>query len=113
MKRAIDIDRRRVLVAGSVATAAAAIGTVSPRSAAQALRESTRSLPGYASWKDETDVIVHSSNTIETRRDAFGTSGVTDEDILFVRNNSRPIHPSERTRMAGKSNSKAWCGRAR
>jgi sulfite dehydrogenase len=33
---------------------------------------------------------VHSANTIETERAAFGTSGVTPEDILFVRNNLSP-----------------------
>jgi sulfite dehydrogenase len=32
-------------------------------------------------------MIVHSSNTIETRRNAFGTSVVTPDDVLFVRNN--------------------------
>src|SRR5690606_25146671 len=37
---------------------------------------------------------VHSANTIETRREAFGTSGVTDEEVLFVRNNLSPPSPS-------------------
>ena len=35
-------------------------------------------------------MIVHSANTIETRRGAFGTSIVTPSDRLFVRNNLPP-----------------------
>jgi sulfite dehydrogenase len=47
-------------------------------------------LPAYASWKDPGSVIVHSSSTIETRRSAFGTSGITPAEQLFVRNNLPP-----------------------
>lgn len=32
-------------------------------------------------------MIVHSASGIETQRSAFGSSGVTDVDILFLRNN--------------------------
>ncbi len=35
-------------------------------------------------------MIVHSSNTLETRRSAFGTSVVTPSSQLFVRNNLPP-----------------------
>jgi DMSO/TMAO reductase YedYZ molybdopterin-dependent catalytic subunit len=35
-------------------------------------------------------VIVHTANTIETQREAFGTSVITPDDILFVRNNLPP-----------------------
>ncbi|MBS0507722.1 MAG: sulfite oxidase, partial [Proteobacteria bacterium] len=44
-------------------------------------------LPGYAAWKKADAVIVHSSTTIETRRGAFGTSVITPNDRLYVRNN--------------------------
>lgn len=44
-------------------------------------------LPPYASWKDSDTLIVHTNNTIETRRDAFGTSGILPEEDLYVRNN--------------------------
>ncbi|HEY9279981.1 MAG TPA: sulfite oxidase [Eoetvoesiella sp.] len=53
----------------------------------------TKPLPGYANWKDAQSVIVHSANTIETKRTAFGSSGITALDKLFVRNNVSP--PSE------------------
>ena len=44
-------------------------------------------LPAAASWKDATSVIVHSGTTIETRRGAFGTSGITPAEQLYLRNN--------------------------
>jgi sulfite dehydrogenase len=80
-QRAIDIGRRRVMLAGG----AAGLAGFATRGRAQG-----KPLPEYADFKDPADVIVHSANTIETERSAFGTSGVTPEDILFVRNNLSP-----------------------
>lgn len=77
----IDLNRRRLLVASS-AGAAAGLAGFSPASLAQA-----KPLPPFASFKDANRMIVHSASGIETKREAFGTSGVTDTDILFVRNN--------------------------
>jgi sulfite dehydrogenase len=57
---------------------------VSPSALAQS---GAKPLPAFAAFKDAHRVIVHSASGIETRRDAFGTSGITDTDILFVRNN--------------------------
>src|SRR5690606_8476751 len=50
-------------------------------------------LQAYAAWKDLDSMIVHSANTIELRRSAFGSGVVTPLDRLFVRNNLNP--PSE------------------
>jgi len=44
-------------------------------------------LPDYVSWKNPKAMIVHSKNTLETKRDHFGTSGITPTDELYVRNN--------------------------
>ena len=44
-------------------------------------------LPDYVSWKDAKAMIVHSPKTLETKRDYFGTSGITPADQLYVRNN--------------------------
>jgi sulfite dehydrogenase len=91
--------RRRQLLAGSAsAIAAAGLGGLPTRSAGQAAPASTappaaagpRPLPAYAAWKDANSVIVHSSSTIETRRSAFGTSGITPAEQLYVRNNLPP-----------------------
>ena len=79
--RAIDFGRRRLMLAGG----AAGLAGFAARGRAQG-----KPLPEYADFKDPADVIVHSANTIETERTAFGTSGVTPEDILFVRNNLKP-----------------------
>jgi sulfite oxidase len=49
-----------------------------------------RALPDYASWKDAEDLIVHSAQTIETKRGAFGSSGITPSTDLYVRNNLPP-----------------------
>ncbi|HEX2199331.1 MAG TPA: sulfite oxidase [Burkholderiales bacterium] len=84
MTESIDLRRRQVLAASAAGTAAGLAG-FSPGSRAQ-----DKPLPGFASFKDASRVIVHSANTIETKRAAFGTSGVTDEEILFVRNNLSP-----------------------
>jgi len=82
--------RRRWLAtsAGAVAATLAA----SPRTglAQAAPPAAPRPLPDYAAFKQPGALIVHSSNTIETRRGAFGTSGVTPADMLYVRNNLPP-----------------------
>jgi DMSO/TMAO reductase YedYZ molybdopterin-dependent catalytic subunit len=77
----IDLSRRKLLVASS-AGAAAGLAGFSPASLAQG-----KPLPPFASFKDANRMIVHSASGIETKREAFGTSGITDTDILFVRNN--------------------------
>ncbi|MGE0874067.1 MAG: sulfite oxidase [Burkholderiales bacterium] len=78
-----DIDlRRRLLLQASAGGAAAGLAGLSPAALAQG-----KPLPAFASWKNAASVIVHSASGIETKRDAFGTSGITASDILFVRNN--------------------------
>ncbi|HEY9274018.1 sulfite oxidase, partial [Achromobacter sp.] len=47
-------------------------------------------LPAYAAWKQPDAMIVHSANTIETRREAFGSGVVTPLRQLYVRNNLPP-----------------------
>ena len=75
--------RRRHLLAGSAgALAAAGLGSWTGGASAQA-----KPLPDYAAWKDASSLIVHSAGTLETRRGAFGTSGITPADQLYVRNN--------------------------
>lgn len=77
----VDVLRRRILAAGATGAAAGLSGWA-PSSLAQG-----KPLPPFASFKDASRVIVHSASGIETKREAFGTSGITDTDILFVRNN--------------------------
>lgn len=55
--------------------------------------QDAKPLPAYVNWKDPRTMIVHSDQTIETKRDAFGSSLITPEDRLYIRNNVRP--PSE------------------
>lgn len=84
---------RRQLLAGTAAAVVIAGFAPFPRSAfAQALpaAPAAKPLPGYASWKSADGMIVHSANTLETRRGALGTSVVTPSDRLFVRNNLPP-----------------------
>ena len=86
--------RRRQLLAGSagalagtgligLAGEAAAQAAAGPAPAASA----PRPLPAYAAWKDPNAVTVHSATTIETKRSAFGTSGITPAEQLYIRNN--------------------------
>ncbi len=88
MKANIDL-RRRLLLQASAGGAAAGLAGFSPAALAQG-----KPLPAFASFKDGAKVIVHSASGIETKREAFGTSGVTDIDILFVRNNVSPPDPA-------------------
>nr|WP_297350330.1 sulfite oxidase [uncultured Caldimonas sp.] len=86
MKEApVSLPRRHVLAGSAAALAAVGLASWSNRAAAEA-----KPLPAYAGWKDANSVIVHSSNTIETRRSAFGTSVITPTDQLYVRNNLPP-----------------------
>jgi DMSO/TMAO reductase YedYZ molybdopterin-dependent catalytic subunit len=77
----IDILRRRLLAAGATGTAAGLAGWA-PSALAQA-----KPLPAFASFKDASSLIVHSASGIETKREAFPTSGVMPTERLFVRNN--------------------------
>ena len=79
--RAVDLQRRLLLAAGAGGAAAGLAGLSAPALGA------TKPLPAVAGFKDASRVIVHSSKTLETRRDAFSTSGVTDLKSLFMRNN--------------------------
>ena len=81
----LDRVRRRLLATGVAAGAGAAAGW-----APAALAQGAKPLPAFASFKDADRLIVHSASGIETKREAFGTSGITDTDILFVRNNINP-----------------------
>lgn len=90
MKQSIDTRRRQVIFGASGIAAAAGLAGLSPAGLAAAAENKGKPLPEYASWKEADAVIVHSSNTIETRRGALGTSGITPSDRLFVRNNLTP-----------------------
>ncbi len=99
MTEALKSRGRRHLLAGSAsALAAAGLAGWSGRAGAQAAAAApaapaapaAKPLPGYAAWKDANSLIVHSSNTIETKRTAFGTSVITPAEQLYVRNNLPP-----------------------
>jgi len=87
-KTQVDLYRRRLLAASAGGAAAAGLAGWSPASLAQAA--GAKPLPPFAAFKDARRVIVHSASGIETRRSAFGTSGITGKDILFARNNVSP-----------------------
>lgn len=90
-KSDVDLHRRRLLAAGA-GGAAAGLAGFSPASLAQAA--GAKPLPPFAAFKDASRVIVHSASGIETQRSAFGTSGITGQEILFVRNNVSPPNAS-------------------
>ncbi len=80
---------RRHLLAGSGAALAAA--GFSRHALAQApAAPANRPLPAYAAWKKADQMILHTGNTIETRRSALGSSVITASDRLFIRNNLPP-----------------------
>ncbi|MBO1113542.1 sulfite oxidase [Bordetella petrii] len=91
--------RRRLLAGSAGALAAAGLGATgvaraaeqaAGKAAAPAAPAAAKPLPAYAAWKDADSVIVHSANTIETRRGAFGDGVITPARELYVRNNLPP-----------------------
>lgn len=90
-------SRRRLLfsgagIAGLVAFGKAGANTSAAPAAAPARRIASngKPLPDYVNWKDPQSMIVHSANTIETRRSAFGTSVITPNEQVYIRNNLPP-----------------------
>lgn len=91
-----NLSRRRMLLSTGGVVALAGAGGLTPLSQALAqekAKSEAKALPAYASWKHADSLIVHSANTIETKRSAFGSGLITPLDRLFVRNNVAP--PSE------------------
>jgi DMSO/TMAO reductase YedYZ molybdopterin-dependent catalytic subunit len=84
-EQATALSRRHFIVAGTGAAGVLAInpetGFISP------VHAQDKPLPDYVAWKNPKAMIVHSTNTLETKRDFFGTSGITPADELYVRNN--------------------------
>lgn len=91
---------RRRLLGGAIGTFAVGLGGFAQTVLAQAAAATgtplaaSKPLPQYTAWKEADAMIVHSNNTIETRRDAFGSGVITPADRLFVRNNVPPPDPS-------------------
>ena len=79
--------RRRTFLVGSVGAIVGA-GLAGPVTLARAQED--QPLPDYAAWKNPDALIVHSGNTMETRRGFIGTSGITATDELYIRNNLPP-----------------------
>ena len=84
-----SLPRRQLLAGtGATVTAAALAGWMRDAAANTAAPAATvRPLPAYVNWKDANSLIVHTNTTIETRRSAFGTSIVTPDAQLYIRNN--------------------------
>jgi len=86
MEQTADLSRRHFIIAGAGAASVLATNPeIGLGSAAHA--QGAKPLPNYVAWKNPKAMIVHSTSTLETRRDFFGTSGITPADELYVRNN--------------------------
>ena len=80
-----SLPRRRLLTGSATALAAAGLASWSQGALAQAA--AAKPMPANLGWKNADSLIVHSSNTLETKRGAFGTSVITPSDQLYLRNN--------------------------
>jgi DMSO/TMAO reductase YedYZ molybdopterin-dependent catalytic subunit len=86
MEQSSKLSRRHFIIAG----AGAGVLVSNPEfglgfnTVAQA---QAKPLPGYVAWKNAKAMIVHSSNTLETKREFFGTGAITPANELYVRNN--------------------------
>lgn len=83
MPESFDLRRRQLLAGTATAIAAVSLSGLPWRVQAQ----EALPLPDYVNWKTPEALIVHSANTLETRRDMLGSSVITATDRLFVRNN--------------------------
>lgn len=96
--QAINLQRRRLMAGSATAIAASMTGLAKAAETSPtptpALTSAGKPLPQYVAWKDPNAMIVHSSNTVETKRAAFGTSIITPSDQLYIRNNLPPPNVS-------------------
>jgi sulfite dehydrogenase len=77
------------------ASAPATSGQIGPApTISQPAAPAAKPLPAYVAWKNADALIVHSSNTIETRRTVFGDGVITPASQLYIRNNVAPPDPS-------------------
>jgi DMSO/TMAO reductase YedYZ molybdopterin-dependent catalytic subunit len=81
MKIIENVQRRHFLIGSAGTMVAAAVG-------APAMAQSNgEPLPDYVAWKDAGDMIVHSKQTLETKRAAQGAELITPSTELYIRNN--------------------------
>ncbi|WP_373506297.1 sulfite oxidase [Aestuariivirga sp.] len=102
MAEFISVHRRSFLAGGAGVLAAAACARTGVAVRAQEATKASKPLPAYVDWKNAEGLIVHSENTIETKREFIGTSGVTPNDLVYVRNN---ISPPDQSILANRD---AW-----
>ena len=76
-----QVKRRHFLIGSAGTVAAAAVG------GSAIAQDATDPLPDYVAWKDPNDFIVHSKQTLETKRAVQGTELITPSDELYIRNN--------------------------
>lgn len=89
MLKSLNIQRRSFLLGSAGVVAAGGLGASAfAQDAAPAAGPPP--LPDSLQWKNGEALIVHSANTIETKREHAGRSIVTPLDELFVRNNVAP-----------------------
>lgn len=90
-KQATSLPRRHLLAGSAAALATIGFGRAGAQTnTAPPVAPAAKPLPGYVSWKDPGAMIVHTANTLETKRSAYGTSVVTPSDQLYIRNNLPP-----------------------
>ncbi|WP_099868245.1 SorT family sulfite dehydrogenase catalytic subunit [Pararhizobium haloflavum] len=75
-----SVKRRQFLIGSAGLAGAAATGL-------PAIAQGNGELPAYVAWKDPSDMIVHTSETLETTRAAQGDALVTPSSDLYIRNN--------------------------
>lgn len=88
MKNSFDSQRRQLLLGSAIALVSPSIISLSPLSLA-----AEKPLPDYINYKNPDALIIHSANTLETRRKVISTNIITTNEQLFIRNNL-PSPPS-------------------
>lgn len=81
MKNLENAKRRQFLIGSAGTLAAVSVGVPSMA------QDTASALPDYVAWKDAEDMIVHSTQTLETKRAAQGAELITPSTELYIRNN--------------------------
>jgi sulfite oxidase len=84
------LHRRRFLAGTAAGAMGLAASARAQSPAADAAKPEAKALPGYVAWKDPAAFIVHSNQTVETRRGLVGSGVITPLNRLFIRNNVNP-----------------------
>ena len=89
IKSNINPSRRKFLTGSATVAGVAAASALVPIKVSYANHTASdaKGLPGFIKWKKRSSLIIHSDKTMETHREAIGSSVITPIRHIYIRNN--------------------------